>query len=144
MDLFGDLNPKIESPATTPPTISGVNGMMLCGILIILVLIFAFYIYYRQRGVVEQKCADRFNKNVILYMSDTCPHCIKQVELLNQYGVTDKITVCNLSNEKCNQDFKSTGIQGVPAFVMSGKPLVNSIGFRDDLCDIADQLGLKK
>jgi glutaredoxin len=144
MDLFSDLNPKVEPSAATPQMISGSNGMILCGILIILVIIFAFYIYNRQRAVAEQKCSDRFNKNVILYMSDTCPYCIKQVELLNQFGVTDKITVCNLSNAQCDQDFKSTGIQGVPAFVMSGKPLVNSVGFRDDLCVIADQLGLKK
>jgi glutaredoxin len=142
MNLFGDLSPEVSLPEST--NVSGSNGKMLCGLLIILIILFAVYIFYNQREVKEQKCSDHFNKDVILYMSDTCPYCIKQVEVLNEFGVTDKITVCNLSNEKCNQEFKATGIQGVPAFVMSGKPTVNSVGFKNDLCDIASQLGLKK
>lgn len=68
------------------------------------------------------------NKEIVMYTSNTWPHCLTAKEFLRDKGY--KFTEKNLNEDKnAKRELMSFGVMSIPAFVINGEVIV---GFNEE------------
>jgi glutaredoxin len=83
--------------------------------------------------------------DVVMFMSPTCPHCIKMLDILEKEKQLNNVTIIDVTKKEGLEFAKQFGAdkQPVPSFI-SRKLKSATVGSKDSLADLVKDLTLKK
>ena len=126
--------------------------MIIFGVLGVMLIILFMFGCSSEGKVYFEKFTSKFKKSgnlkdmdVVMFMSPTCPHCVKMIEVIKKSGNMKNITIVDITKPEGQAVAKSFGAdkQHVPSFI-SKKTRTGVVGYRDSINKLIDDLTPKE